>query len=247
MARSPALNLLFAGDGRRPTWLPNAGGAFEAAREASTPTGDDGRAADLTGDGRADIVSVSTSTGLQWVDNLGGSFGPAVQVSEQLGRGGLVVADIDGDGDGDVVAATWDGLTVYANESGVLAAPWTLAETGAAERLGVADFDGDGADEVVAGTLTYRADGAGGLERAETTLDQLCVVAQVVPTDLDADGDLDLQCAARTALLLQWNTGASALDPAETVRAELFEQIAAADLDADGLPDVAAIGSELVE
>lgn len=149
------------------------------------------------------LLALATSTGLQaqigFHENTvdGESF---TTRSPQLVR----AADIDGDGDRDIVTFGRQ-LNWYKNMDGAgNFGPRNSVNTESGGNLGtalyVADLDGDGDQDLIgaiANTVTlYRnTDGNGNFAVMQTfTLGLSYVDAQVVPADMDADGDLDLVC-----------------------------------------------------
>ena len=108
-------------------------------------------AADLDGDGDADVLGMSGS--LEWYENQGGGeFSGPLSISssgEFGGHGSVHAADLDGDGDQDVLAAG-NGVAWYENQGGgSFLGQHVIAETSGAESVLAVDLDGDGDPDVL--------------------------------------------------------------------------------------------------
>jgi uncharacterized protein DUF11/VCBS repeat protein len=123
---------------------------------------DDLDVADVTGDGRDDLVVMSGQT--YSVPNLsvlpqlaGGGFGPAAEyrVAPNANTNGVAVGDVTGDGRKDVIVSYGgnrpsSNLAVFPqSSSGALGAPVTYPSYDIPEPVEVADVDRDGRDDVV--------------------------------------------------------------------------------------------------
>jgi len=143
-------------------FLDNGTGGLRAPAVYPVPHDgyDDLEIADVTGDGRADLVVMS---GQGLVPNLsvlaqlaGGGFGPATSysVGGNVLTNGIGVGDVTGDGRADVVASyggnkPGSNLAVFAqNATGALAAPVSYPSLDIPEPVEVADFDLDGRADV---------------------------------------------------------------------------------------------------
>jgi hypothetical protein len=110
-------------------------------------------AADLDGDGRAELIWLDRTTDDVVVQKFPGPRGASFHV---LGNPrGLVLADIDGDTLLDIVVQDNMGLTVLHNETGgtfsVKAVPMQLPGV---TRIALADLDGDGRADLVTANFT---------------------------------------------------------------------------------------------
>ena len=154
--------------------------------------------ADLTGDGKPDIVAVGqpgTGSGVASFENLGAmSFAGAV-LAPNGSKGSRVIAD-DFDGDDELDLATSTGQWLRGKGDGTFFAPVATGWTGLT--LASGDFDGDGVPDVaVAGSAfrtqvaLYRGLGTGQFEPGEQyagTLDP----DSIAVSEIDGDGNLDI-------------------------------------------------------
>jgi len=192
------------------------------------PAGYQVAVADLNGDGRPDVVALSTEASrVDWYENPTWKRRPIARAERPID---LAIHDLDGDGrpESEIVPGRfgpgrpflvsiepWHGhqVVVYTADAG--GGPWhrrvldeTLAEGHA---LVVADFDGDGQDEIVAG---WRAAGGGltlydpadaeGRSFRNVPLDRGIAVEGLVAVDLNGDGRLDLLAIAGRTNNLVW-------------------------------------------
>lgn len=166
-------------------------------------------AADLDGDGDADVLSLSASENvISWYENFGGGvFGPQrIITNSTVGPHSVCVADMDGDGDLDILAAclveetiiVWFenlGNGVFASEEIIIVAP------GFCESMVAVDVDGDGdvdvlyssSDDDHSGTIAwYENLGRGVFGSQHFVATSLTSFWSVVAADLNGDGDVDI-------------------------------------------------------
>ena len=185
-------------------------------------------AADLDGDGMADLVTAG-STGIAQSGvavSLGdgaGGFGPQANFALDWDFRDSAAADMDGDGDLDVLVLSegslfgteWHYLSILPGDgAGQLGAEQSVIEYGiygtfptqpAFDRLAVGDIDGDGMTDVVVGDATdhlirlFKGNGAGGLISAGTVSVSDYSGTKEHPLALaDTDEDSDLDLVLRT-------------------------------------------------
>lgn len=169
----------------------------------------------------------------------------------------IASADFDGDGDGDLVTSAG----VYLANLGVFelgaTMPGNYAVTSDVRAVVVADLDGDGRAEVVVAQpsaggsgLTVMSLPLGGASLVATPLlpAALTAIGALAAADFDADGDVDLVCAASSVtasvfeLLLNDGVGGFTLaGPAQWPSQPLAAGwLGAGDFDGDGAIDIVA-------
>ena len=250
-------------------WYENRGaGAFDPAPRVLTAEASGAVAvfaADLDGDGDADVVSASRNDGtVAWYRNDGaGGFDPdgtgaAIEISRHLSSPRAVfVADLDGDGRPDVLAASSgdDRVVWFRNEDGAGAfgpARNVTEDADAVVAVFAADVDGDGDLDVLSASTNddtvawhENLDGAGGFGPRRVITAAAGTARAVFAADLDGDGDLDVLFAAASTDTVAWHEnvdGAGTFGPERVLTAEADGPYAAfaADIDGDGDLDVVA-------
>jgi hypothetical protein len=206
-------------------------------------------AADLDGDGDVDLASASiVDEEIAWHENLG----LGVFAAERVVRAGtngwpddVVAADVDLDGRTDLVAPmTDDHEVVLLRNTGAGFSPTVVTAPGSPSRYdaaGAADLDGDGLVDVVSGgpdqLAWYRNLGGGGFGPEQVVASDPGSWLEVLPVDVDADGDADLvatqnDSAGALEHSIDWyeNLGGGVFGAPVVVAGEL-------DTDLDGLHD----------
>jgi PKD repeat protein len=225
-------------------------------------------AADLDGDGDADVLSTSNSQ-LAWYENTDGlgTFGPQQHITTSIaGADSVYVTDLDGDGDMDVLSASAfdDQIAWYENVNGLGRFGLQKLITHAADYANgvhAADLDGDGDMDVLSASYFddkiawYRnTDGQGTFGRQQVITKRADRAQSVYAADLDADGDMDVlsaQYAQNTPPFdsqVAWyeNTdGQGSFGPQQGITTMAYgaESVFAADLDGDGDADVLSASS----
>ncbi|MEV4351212.1 VCBS repeat-containing protein [Actinoplanes sp. NPDC049596] len=184
-------------------------GTFLPARYLSTGTTQDNAVAiaDVTGDGRPDIVvgagpenNTQLSAVLVYAQRADRSYGAPARVG---GHGTwsdvkLATGDLDGDGRTDVALAGGNGVDVFYQRGGKLAAPVFLA--GTAQDVAIADLNADGRRDVLTSAgygeiRVYQQSAAKTFPAATSITGPVPAWAradQVFAADFNADGRLDV-------------------------------------------------------
>ncbi|MCH7703107.1 MAG: VCBS repeat-containing protein [Planctomycetes bacterium] len=197
-------------------WYENTDGLGNFGPEQIVTTAADNArsvfAADLDGDGDADVLSASIDDDkIAWYENTDslGNFGPQrVITTGANGARSVVAADLDGDGDADVLSASFDSdeIAWYENTDGLASfgPPQIITNTAdGAESVFVADMDGDGHADVLSASFWddkiawYKnTDGLGNFGPQEVISTAADGAISVFAADLDGDGDLDVLSAS---------------------------------------------------
>lgn len=220
-------------------------------------------AGDLEGDGDLDLVVLtggSTEAGLITYpgDGLGGlglplfsTTGEDIQLVSLLQLDGVGALDIVG-----CDVTSWC-LTAFEGDGlGVFQTAPEYAAPGRPHRIQAADFDGDGdldlaVSAIESGEVSIVESFNGVLFGATTTVHTKERPLDLAPSDLDADGDIDLvvahgQIAGQSALSVLMNRGDGTFDPSlEIPMGATQTDLAIADLNGDGTPDIVVAESTL--
>jgi hypothetical protein len=222
--------------------------------------------ADLDGDGDNDVISGGAGvydSDVSWYENDGqGNFSEQQVISADVqGTGSVFAADLDGDGDMDVLSASRnDGKVAwYENldgEGSFGSQELLSADAAGAITVVAADLDGDGDLDVVAGSDSddsirwFENGGSGDFSDEFLLTDTAVAVTAVVAADLDDDGDLDIVFTSRDDNTVGWfpnlGPGDDSLEfgPERVISLDDLgpNALYAADLDGDGLLDLAIAG-----
>jgi hypothetical protein len=219
-------------------------------------------AADVDGDGDADVLSASElDDKVAWYENLdgGGSFGGERVISLLAdGASSVFAADLDGDGDVDALSASvHDGKVAWHENLDGAGGLWgerVIGTPGDGVRsVSAADLDGDGDPDVL--TASWRSDriawyenldGAGSFGGLRPISTLASAAAAVLPADMDGDGDMDVVSASVFDDKVAWyenldGTGTFGGQRVISVDADEAWSAAAADMDGDGDTDVLSV------
>jgi hypothetical protein len=211
-------------------------------------------AADLDGDGDADVLSASVNDKIAWYENLGnGAFGGELVLSTNADNPYAVYAtDLDGDGDADVLSASDadNKIAWYENlGNGSFYSERVITTTAdGAYSVYAADLDGDGDADVLSACsqvdkIAWYENLGNGTFSSEKVITTSAVGAYFVyATDLDGDGDADVLSASHTDDKIAWyeNLGNGSFHSGRviTTSANGAASVYATDLDGDGDADV---------
>jgi hypothetical protein len=224
-------------------------------------------AADLDGDGDADVLSASYNDDkIAWYENADGLGGFGTQQIISTAANGVrsvFCADLDGDGDVDVLSASEDDkIAWYENTDGQgLFGAQKVITTAADSPYSVyaADLDDDGDADVLSASLNddkiawyENIDGLGTFGPQQVITVAADSALSVFAEDLDGDGDFDVLSASSNDNKVAWyeNIDGQVSFGAQRVISTLAagaNSIFAADLDDDGDADVLSASSDFDE
>jgi hypothetical protein len=222
-------------------------------------------AADLDGDGDADLLSATSGDHtIAWYENTdgAGTFGARQVVSAAVIFASSVhAADLDGDGDLDVLSAAAGSGKIAWHQNmdglgGSFHAQTISTAADGAWAVIAADLDGDGDLDVLSASQNdnkiawyENTNGAGvfGAQRIVST--SADVPVSIAAADLDGDGDVDVVSASAADDKVAWyenGDGAGTFGPQQVISAAANEaaSVSVGDLDGDGDLDVASASTQ---
>lgn len=232
-------------------------GTFAAAPSSPLSVGNQPSyvlAADLNGDGRADLVTVNKgapSLSVRLGDGHGGFTNGSTVTTGSVPES-ATVGDFNGDGRQDLVAANSIGDSVsvaLGDGAGGFAAPTEIPVGDQPDGVVTADLDGNGNQDLV--TANFNAatvsvllgNGLGSFSPAAATAVGGSTYGLTV-TDLNGDGAQDIITAnggSNSISVLRGNGTGGFTGPATTTAAgSMMTSVSAGDLDGDGYPDIVA-------
>ena len=216
--------------------------------------------ADLSGDGRGDVVLVTRDVPgcLVLLGQPGGGLAEPSHLDAPAGASSLALADTDADGSLDILIGqtneesgnsrgVWvfrgDGLGGFA-QGGVFVSTGRPGLATQPSAIGVADLDGDGLPDLAVGgepLLLMRGTGDPAAPFADPVLwGMTSGSGGFAFADIDGDADTDM-ATARGEVFLNEGEG-SFMPPAHALAMEWPARLAAGDLNEDGTPDLAILG-----
>lgn len=189
--------------------------------------------ADLTGDGKDDIV-VALSNGT--IEVYSAATTPQLMRSINTANGlcAVAVADLEGDGSKELVTSDGTNLNVYAVQSGAL--KWSLANCGGIS-LAVGNVDADAALEIVSTTYGGKGYVVDGVTKTISWEYLNGFGSKVALGDLDGDGMLEIVGASSWYKITVFDADRST--PVwEISTSHDIAALLVADADGDGVPEI---------
>ncbi|MEP6993124.1 MAG: FG-GAP-like repeat-containing protein [Acidobacteriota bacterium] len=172
--------------------------------------------ADVTGDGKTDLVGYTSPGILLLPGNGDGTFGAAIAITADSGYSQAATGDFNGDGHPDLILSgnNPSAALLLGNGDGTFQTPILIALSGSASGLVVGDFSGDGALDfavlVVGRLLLFDGLGNGHFQTPVEFVTSGNPFA-LVASDFDGNGALDLALAGNSSITTFLNTRLSAV------------------------------------
>ena len=229
-------------------WENNGRGGFGRHGVGSVKSAWSVVAAELTGDGKIDLVGGSTANKeIVLFQNSGGRFRRKVIETNFQDPESVVAADFDGDGDNDLLScAVNDGVVAWWENRGGNFVKHHIDNLPRAHTVFAADLNRDGKIDAIAGgsgnLRWYRNDGRGTFARKTVGSKGAWGVSA---GDIDGDGDFDILRTQRDNGDVDWfeNSGSGSFSE-HNIEGGYGESwsVVSGDVDGDGDADVAAAG-----
>lgn len=214
---------------------------------------------DFNGDGRPDVAMVNNfgqGNVIVMFNQAAGVFGSPTTISGSSGIQSLAVADLNGDGHPDLIGMTGSAVVVLLNQgNGTFRVAGSYPEMiGSQIEAITADLNNDGRPDIIAmsaiGLQTLINNGDGTFHAGPTTQIQgATALSAITAANIDGDGKTDLYALDGSSGAIFALRGTGTGTGSFTVSGRLYgaglvpEDVAAVDLNGDGINDVAAIGS----
>ncbi len=249
------------------TLWTNTGGSWVSSTISTTGSAIQAlAAADFDRDGDLDALSGDAAGALTLWENTGSGWSAAALGSAPAPVASLGAADFDGDGNPDVLSGSGDAsgtLSIWQNNGSPFGGGWSSAAAGTAgapvNALALGDFDRDGDADFLSGDSSGALQGwqnngspFDGTWASLSVVSGTQAVEALAALDADGDGDLDAlsghaldAAAAEVRLWENARTHPAAIFPnsgngAGSTGGNTVYGLDAADLDGDGLPDLAS-------
>lgn len=264
-------DIITSSDSHRTTTYQNNGlGVFSSPKYPASANTDASCAVagDIDGDGDLDVVTSSSGEGkIYWYkkSNTDTTYGNQIIISHIVSSvKKIAIADMDGDGDLDIVSisgpstsgyndrVSWfknlDGLGNFGPQINI-----PIGTYDSPDGLAVYDVDADGDKDIVTALdnwpdtgdkiIWYANNGTGSFGSQQIIASGLVSVKDLLESDIDNDGDLDLVSASSGDNKVCWFenlNGLGSFGPQRiiTSNASYVADVAIADLDSDGKKDV---------
>ena len=238
---------IVAADGDLAVFIGQGDGTFRAERQSlAQPPGSIGVAADLDGDGRAELVYVEAASGALNVLRAGadGRFAIVDTLAIALGVTSLGATDWNGDGKLDVtIAVGTEVRVVIGRGDGTLIAPDTLLAPQLARAVIAVDTNGDGRLDLVSGGsggVSVQLNQGGSFDDPARILTGGTASTAVMLGDINGDGREDIVTGSATGISVLLRRADGSYAPPVSYAIGQVTELALGDINGDGALDIAA-------